>query len=489
MPGVDPFTLKGGEDRLFFRRTLLSREDAISWYRSLDEGERSTPVPTRKKDRIKLDGVLIRVPRLEDAQPWPVFGLPIREELFSRPGQGTIEPAPFIGSVPGRIHRRFGDRAGLDVLLEDAGAQAFVARRMHIDLYDYQEYLGSAVYITPDPVVRQIDHFMVPAKNGRGERIIYRIVPRPGRSLEGVRVTAFDKEAWLLTSFETHQVPADGILEVEKGSCTGEYGFVVTHDREGVLAYQPTAPFLRQMNLSIRASSGNSRRVSVPSDASPDSPIMEYQAAMGSELASKSVIGEVRSPGVGARVAAETRRRERLADAKHYGQRWFAEGSRDEAAHFIRDLLRAARSRVMIADPYLGALQLGQFLYAIHGSEVSVTLLTTKLAFKPKPTETKLGLLEEFKRSLDDLNKHQQLSPEIRVISASRLHDRFLVVDDDVWFVGNSLNSLGGKASMIVKLPNPDEVIDRLQGLGCKAPSLDAFISSLSVADTGRGLA
>lgn len=486
MRGVDSFTLKESEERLFFRRTILSKEDAIRWYRSLGEGERPAPIPTREEDREKLDDVFIRVPRLEDVQPWPALGLPITEDLFSGPRRRTIDPAPFIGSVPGRLHRRFGDRAGLEVFLKDTGAQAFVARRMHIDLFDYQEYLGSAVYIAPDPVVRQIDNFMVPAKNGRGERIIYRIVPRPGQSLEGVRITAFDKEARLLTSFKTYQVPHDGILDVDKGTCMGEYGFVVTHDQYGVLAYQPSSSFMRQMNVSIRAVSSNSRKVSVPSGDSVDSPLMEYQASMGSELASKSVLGEVKTPGAGVRVAVEATKRERLADARHYGQRWFAEGSRDEAAHFIRELLRAARSRVIIADPYLGALQLGQFLYTVHGSEVSVTLMTTKLAFNPKLSETKQGVLDAFKQSLENLNKYQQLAPEVRVISSSSLHDRFLVVDQDVWFVGNSLNSLGEKASMIVRLPNPNEVIERLQELSSKASTLDDYIHKVSRADTGQ---
>jgi len=428
------------------------------------------------EDCEPLDGVPILVPRLEDDQPWPALGLPITTELFSGAGQRTIDPAPFVGSVPGRLHRRFGDRAGLEGFLKDEDAQAFVARRMHIDLFNYQEYLGSAVYIAPDPVIRQIDSFMVPAEDGRGERIIYRMVSRPGQSFEGVCITTFDKEARLLTSFKTHQLPADGILDVDKGTCMGEYGFVVTHGRHGVLAYQPSTSFLRQMNFSMRVSSGRSRRVSVPASDSPGASTMEYQAAMGSELASQSVFGEVTNPGAGVRVAIETRKREMQADAKHYGQRWFPEDSRDEAAHFVRELLRAARFRVMIADPYLGALQLGQFLYVLHGSEVNVTLLTTKLAFKPKSGETKLDLLQTFKSHLDDLRKYQQLVPEVRVISSSSLHDRFLVVDDDVWFVGNSLNSLGDKASMIVRLPNPSEVVERLLTMRSKGTSLDDYI-------------
>ncbi len=489
MRGVESFVLKASGEKLYFRRTLLSKEDAVDWYRSLNEGERLTPVPTQEEDREASDGLPIHVPKLDDVQPWPVLGLPISDEPFSRKGTRSINPAPFIGSVPGRLHRRFGDRVGLENFLEDRDAQVFVARRMHVDLFDYQEYLGSAVYIAPDPVIRQIDHFMVPAKDGRGERLIYRFVPHIGQDLEKVRVAAFDKEAHLLTSFKTYHVPEDGVLEVEKGTCMGEYGYVVTHEQHGVLDYQPSASFLRQMNLSLRVNSGKSLKVNAPLDDSANSPRMEYHAATGWEKASDSILGETISPDAGLRVAIEARKRERLAEAKQYGQRWFDEGSRAEAAHLIRELLRAAHTRVMVADPYLGATQLGQFLYAVHGSEVSVTLLTTSLAFQPQRDagQTKVEQLHVFKRSLEELNKHQQLTPDVRVISASSLHDRFLVIDDDVWFVGNSLNSLGEKASMIVKLPDPNEVIERLHELVTTGKTLNTYLKEASKGTFAQG--
>lgn len=479
MSGADDFRLKASGERLFFRRTILSKEDAIGWYRSLKQGVCSTPVPTRKEDQETSDGCDFLVPRLEDAQPWPEFGLPINEELFSNTKSRAINPAPFLGSVPSRVHRRFGDRAGLETFLGDYGAQAFVARRMHVNLFEYQEYLGSAVYIAPDPVIRQIDHFMVPAKDGKGERIIYRIVPHPGESLEHVRVTAFDQEARMLTSFKTYRVPSDGILEVDKGTCMGAYGYVVTHEQHGVLAYQPSSSFLRQMNLNLRVSSGKRLKVNVPLDDSADSPRIEYEGARESELASSSVIGEVIDPGFGVRVAAEASKRQRLAEAKRSGQRWFDKNSRPEAMSLIQELLRGARTRVIIADPYLGALQLSQFLYSVHGSEVSVTLLTTKLALTSNTdsANSKGDAVEEFERNLENLKKHQKLSPDVRVLSSSSLHDRFLVIDDDVWFVGNSLNSLGTKGSMIVKLPDPHEVVERLRNLAAAAPTLSAHFS------------
>lgn len=486
MLGVDQCKLANSDDRVFFRRTVLSKEDAVAWYTSLGEGERLTPLPTHPDDREQSDGVPFLVPRLIDDQPWPALGLPITEELFSQPGQQALDAAPFIGSVPGRVHRRFGHHEGLDAFLLDRAAQAWVARRMHINLSEYQEYLGSAAYIAPDPIIRQIDNFMAPAKDDRGERIIYRFVPRPGQNLEHLRLTTFDKEVRLLTSFDTHQVPADGILDIPKGTCLGQYGYVVTHEQHGVLAYQPFVGFLRQMNFSIQVVPRNSVTVRVPTTSAKDAPLMEYQAAVEQEVASHSILGEVTSPGPGARVEAEAQRRERLAFAKQYGQRWFPDNSREEAAHFVRELLRAARFRVVIVDPYLGALQLGQFLYVIHGSEVNVTLLTTALAFEATGTESRKDQLQIFSKQLAHLKDIQRLEPDVRVVPSSKLHDRFMVVDNEVWFVGNSLNSLGVKASMIVRLPNPDEVIDRLKVLQLDAPSLANYIDEVDRSASGQ---
>ncbi|MBB5607228.1 MULTISPECIES: VPA1262 family N-terminal domain-containing protein [unclassified Janthinobacterium] len=471
------FKLKGTENRLCFHRIVIPKEVAIDWYTSLSESETCFPFPATN-EQGDSSRPRIQVPRLEDPQPWPVFGLPVPEELFSHQRTPTINPAPFIGSVPARLHRRFGNPVGLNAFLDDADAHTFVARRMHINLFNYKEYLGSAVYISPDPIVRQIDHFMVPASNGQGERIVYRMVPRPGQSLDELRVTTFDKEANLLTHFETYQIPSDGILEVDKGRCMGQYGFVVSHNKLGVLAYSPPTSFLRQINLNVRVNSGNTLNIKVPTGSAPDAPITEYKAASSTEWDTTSVLGAVVDAEPSVRMAAEVRKREMQAHAKHYGQRWFPAGSREDAMHFVRELLRAARFRVMIADPYLGTLQLGQFLYAIHGEQVNTTLLTTKLAFNPPSHshETRLALLESFKNSLDELNKHQQLQPQVAIISAAELHDRFLVVDDDVWFVGNSLSGFGEKASMIVRLPDPTQVIKQLQSLACTAPDLDRYI-------------
>ena len=41
---------------------------------------------------------------------------------------------------------------------------------------------------------------------------------------------------------------------------------------------------------------------------------------------------------------------------------------------------------------------------------------------------------------------------------AAYIHDRYLLVDDEVWHCGPSFNELGVRLGVIVRLPNPLEV-------------------------------
>lgn len=484
------------DETIFFRRALLSVQDAVDWYRSLGSGEDTTPIPSRAKERdSRYDGIRIETTSLNDSPTWPHLGLPMEEGMFAF-NSGRSHPAPFIGNAPARIHCRFGSQDGFDLMLADDKAVAFVARRLHIDLRLYREYLGSVVLVAPDPVLTQIDNFMIPASADKGERIFYRFVPRPEVSLGGLKLTTFDEEAHLLTDFSTYDIPTDGILDIDKGDCIGSYGYVVTHPEHGVLACSPPYPFVRQIGFNSHAISSGGMTVSIPTSESANSPRIEYQAAPHSSFSTQSLIGEAaRIPSVSGRIATAAAYREKISSAKQYGQRWFSDGSREEAIRFIQGELRRAKAKIMIVDPYLAGLQLGQFLYAVNPETVLVTLLTSGLAFKEmkqnaskdrfgKRVKENPGLhskkyepskIDDFSKRLTQLKKDAKVNAKTYVLQSAILHDRFLVIDDAVWFLGNSLNTLGEKASLIVKLPNPDEVIDQIEGMLRQAIPFDNY--------------
>ena len=77
-----------------------------------------------------------------------------------------------------------------------------------------------------------------------------------------------------------------------------------------------------------------------------------------------------------------------------------------------------------------------------------------------------------------------RVKPKICVLpgKSSRVHDRFLVIDGEVWLSGNSLSTLGQRAGMIVKLPDPDPVIRRLEAFWQDAKVLSEWLSGRSAA-------
>ena len=477
MAGYEDKRLGKTEIKVCFRRTVLTAQNAVDWYRSLGENPR-TPIPSREVDiEKKIDGVSISVSNFIDDLIWPNLGLPVGNSLFTRPSGGST-PAPFIGNTSARLHRRFGDTEGFDSLLDNDAALAFVARRLHVNLRDYSEYLGSVALVVPDPIIKQIDNFLLPAGDGCNERIFYRFIPRPGQTLHGLKITMFDEQAHLLSNFEMREVPADGIIDVDKGSCFGSYGYVVTHPVHGVLLYHPPVGFLRQIGLKMNIVN-QVRKVSVPMGESRKSLQTEYCVSR-QQIGPCSIIGE--QPTVlnaNVRIGVAVIQREKAVNAARFDQRWFGNGTREEAMAFVRARVGRARSRIIVADPYFGRLQVPQYLLAITSDTVKVKIFTSRLAFEgvctpeddqeaesSSPAKTpQVEKLEQFNAEIERIKQEGNADVEVMILTGKSpvLHDRFLVVDDEVWFMGNSFNTLGDRASMIIKIPNPDEVLHELE--------------------------
>ena len=98
-------------------------------------------------------------------------------------------------------------------------------------------------------------------------------------------------------------------------------------------------------------------------------------------------------------------------------------------------------------------------------------LLTTRDGFNADFTPTKL--LELMPRWLAQYPFLGDI--ELRVLPREVLHDRFLRVDGHLYTLGNSLNSLGDRASLVLRIPDPDPVFRELDELWRRAESLADF--------------
>ncbi|EIJ34791.1 VPA1262 family N-terminal domain-containing protein [Thiothrix nivea] len=467
-----PLKNKGGT--VFFRSVLLKASEAVEWYRSLNNESSKTPLPSLvNHQNKKLDNIELKTPDLIDDPLWPELGLPLKGWLSSNIFDET-NPCPFLGTVFSRVHRRFGNDSGFELFLDDAQALTFIERRLHIDLKDYPEYLGSAVLVVPSPIIQKINNFMIPATETTGERIFHHITPYPNQTLDSLKITFFDKQAGLLSNFTTIDVPEDGIIDIDKGRCTGQYGYAITHPQHGILYYSAPKGFLREMHFQSHIVTEH-REVIAPESDSPKAANTRYTVSRSHPM-SKRVIGKTSIQNVNARVGQAVRNREILVEAKRYHQYWFEPGQREIAAKLLRELIGKAQKKLLIADPYFGALQVPQFLYAVRMSQVKITVLTSRLAF-----ETSKEICDETKQSTQTLKQKLAMldhsvvqlkelgNPDCEVLVMTgkppKLHDRFLCIDDNIWLIGSSLNAIGDRAAIMMKLPDPKPVSTSLQDI------------------------
>ena len=112
----------------------------------------------------------------------------------------------------------------------------------------------------------------------------------------------------------------------------------------------------------------------------------------------------------------------------------FYDGQIFDAYVFVADLIRSAKTRIVLIDNYI---------------DESVLMILSKRAAAVK-AEIRTGHLS---RQLQlDVQKHKSQYQPINIVQTHNIHDRFLIVDDDVYHIGASLKDLGKKLFAFSKM-------------------------------------
>lgn len=459
-------------------RIVMTAEEAIRWYRSASEGLR-TPAPLHDA-REGSDGVPLSAGKLSDFPRWPVLGVPMESEDITLKSERS--PIPFRNPGIIRYSRRISDSQEWPNFLHQDGqskhcqeAFQFLEHHMHVDFREYPEYMGGMALAVPDCDVHSVRQFVDPKEDG-SESLYFHLKAHPGRKLQGLSLTSMEGQEGILTSFDTVPVPEDGLVVIDRPSSIHVSGLVLTHKERGVLLQTPMRQFMRQMNMTTEVVE---RRVKVlvPETDKKKSPVNEYFAEKKT-LASTRTLGEAPNT-TDAFQRLLNAKRERLLNqsALLYEQTWFSTDQRKAALEHIREKLKNARSTIFIADPYFGANQINQYLFAIERDEIKIQILTSSNAFKKmKGAETTIevdvseGSLDAHQALLKNLKIFQvshKSSIEIKVANTenSLFHDRFLAVDGRVWMLGSSLNSIGIRPTLTMRIPHGEKILSHLLGL------------------------
>ena len=125
----------------------------------------------------------------------------------------------------------------------------------------------------------------------------------------------------------------------------------------------------------------------------------------------------------------------------------FYDGQIFDAYRFVNDLIRKAKQRIVLIDNYVDDTVLTQLDKRADG--VTATIYTQHVG-------QQLQL---------DIDRHNAQYRPIRVEHFNRAHDRFLLVDDEVYHIGASLKDLGRKwfAFTLMHDLTAEELIQRVR--------------------------
>ena len=123
----------------------------------------------------------------------------------------------------------------------------------------------------------------------------------------------------------------------------------------------------------------------------------------------------------------------------------FSTGCVWDAYTFVSDLVRSAEERLLLIDPFV--------------DERTLLLLDKRAEGIDCTVYTRYSEHTEL-----DFRKHNQQCTTIQKIQLSHaVHDRYLIVDDQVWLLGASVKDMGRSLCTIIRLSfTPDEILKRL---------------------------
>ena len=119
----------------------------------------------------------------------------------------------------------------------------------------------------------------------------------------------------------------------------------------------------------------------------------------------------------------------------------FFDGQIFDAYVFVTDLIRAAKRRLVLIDNYV---------------DESVLVMLSKRA-SGVTAEIRTGKLSEQLKL--DIQKHNSQYDPVSVVRTQNIHDRFLIVDGDVYHIGASLKDLGRKLFAFSQMSVPMEML------------------------------
>lgn len=332
-----------------------------------------------------------------------------------------------------------------------------------IDLARFQEHVGALHICFSNPIVSRFDVRL----SADQKHLLLSVTERPGKSISGSLVElanqlplgqGFSILHPLDTRYSVIPLPTDpAALQLR-----------LFDSSRSCIESHPAATFIRGFSISTSSITKIPVVITLP-DGSTQTTITEVADPINPRGQP-----EERPPSPVEYIRDANARRE-LEDLRKNKVFMFFSGkgaSRADALEALRGLIRQARRRVTVIDAYLCIDDVTTLLESFCKAACPVRLLAADGKLSRKGNDT-VAVETRLAAGLDLLVSQLAFPIDAKKMPGDGAHDRWLQIDDQIYALGSSINHFGERATMLYRLPHPQEIEAEIEEWWTNARSLN----------------
>jgi hypothetical protein len=313
------------------------------------------------------------------------------------------------------------------------------------DIIQKSEHIGNIYLSVPNPYFRSLHISQSVSPIG----IFYKICRRQGIE-EPLIFRTIDEHSEYITLDKTYEINNDtGLLELPHEPHFLELR--VYNKNNDLIWYTESSAFIRQIRLSFSV-----KEADLYVNYNGQKSIVEKYSNIN------KFVTEDKPSVDGFNYYSSAERKRKYMKQRENKEFIFFEGAKDEAEktrlkedakNVIRDIFNRSRDSCYICDPYFSLKDIVDFAMHIESNSVKVNILNCKEFLNKADASQIVSVLDEY-------NKKPFNKIEVRMLRGKGiLHDRFIVIDTEVWFVGSSFNEFGSRATCVAKVPESSDTL------------------------------
>lgn len=451
--------------RLYYIRITKPIETAVEWYRSIKKNGFIT-IDWEEHNKNQNSGSIekrILCGTMQDVKEWPKFMLS---------SKGKDNKIPFIADVWDvvRTHQMFPEEREsllLDFIMHEKVGR-WLEKYLAWNISYYPELIGSMNLILPNPFYSGRHVHMIPG-NREPDQIKIEFQPRHGFNLDGLKVIPFEKNYFGMTGGSEYLIKND-TCDVALSGRAEKFGMYVMDAENQMIDYADFNGFIQGFKINIFTGYAT-KEIHRPKIGKKEAKVDYVNVYDKTAEIKKGNVEEDEGDTVGERLASAEILRKRKSDSENACLHFFYE-NHEEAEIFLRELINKAHKSVVIVDPYFGTDGLFSYVMAVSVKNIRIEIIASKVCLEKRSNIEQYGeddsaiptIGKELQRQIksDESGVNGKISVYVMTGEKPAIHDRFLIIDDVAWFCGGSLNEIGNRLTCIVRLPDSQELMKRL---------------------------